>query len=32
MINMSLEGFVEYKRREFCNNIKCSVQMELNKL
>ena len=29
---MSLEGFVEYKRREFCNDIKCSVQMDLNKL
>lgn len=29
---MSLEGFVEYKRREFCNDIECLVQMELNKL
>jgi len=29
---MSLEGFIEYKRREFCNDIKCPVQMELNKL
>jgi len=29
---MSLEGFVEYKRREFCNDVKCPVQMELNKL
>ena len=28
---MSLEGFIEYKRREFCNDVKCSVQMELNK-
>jgi len=28
---MTLEGFVEYKRREFCNDIKCPVQMELNK-
>jgi len=28
---MSLEGFIEYKRREFCNDIRCSVQMELNK-
>ena len=27
---MSLEGFIEYKRREFCNDVKCSVQMELN--
>jgi len=29
---MSLEGFVEYKRREFCNDVKCPVQMELNRL
>ena len=29
---MSLEGFVEYKRREFCKDVKCPVQMELNKL
>jgi galactose-1-phosphate uridylyltransferase len=27
---MSLEGFAEYKRREFCNNVKCPVQMKLN--
>jgi len=32
MIKMSLEGFIEYKRREFCNDIECPVQMELNKL
>jgi len=30
-MNMTLEGFVEYKRREYCNDVKCSVQMELNK-
>ncbi len=29
---MSLEGFIEYKRREFCNDIECPVQMQLNKL
>jgi len=29
---MSLEGFSEYKRREFCNAVKCSVQMKLNSL
>jgi len=29
---MSLEGFTEYKRREFCNDVKCPVQMELNRL
>ena len=29
---MPVEGFIEYKRREFCNDIKCPVQMELNRL
>jgi len=29
---MSLEGFTEYKRREFCNDVKCPVQMKLNSL
>ena len=29
---MSLEGFIEYKRREFCNDVKCPVQMELKNL
>lgn len=24
------EGFIEYKRREFCKDVKCPVQMELN--
>jgi len=24
------EGYVEYKRREFCKDIKCPVQLELN--
>ena len=28
---MVLEGFTEYKRREYCNDIKCPVQTELNK-
>jgi len=28
---MSLEGFTEYKRREFCNDVKCPVQTALNK-
>jgi hypothetical protein len=27
---MSIEGYVEYKRREFCNDVKCPVQMLLN--
>jgi len=29
---MSTEGFTEYKRREFCNDVKCPVQMQLNNL
>ncbi|MCW4054130.1 MAG: hypothetical protein NWE84_04320 [Candidatus Bathyarchaeota archaeon] len=28
---MSLKGFVEYKRREFCNDVKCPLQVELNR-
>lgn len=28
---MAIEGFTEYKRREFCNDVKCPVQRELNK-
>ena len=27
---LPLDGFVEYKRREFCNDVRCPVQMELN--
>jgi hypothetical protein len=29
---MTLEGFIEYKRREFCNDVNCPVQVELNRL
>jgi len=29
---MTLEGFVEYKRREFCRDVKCPVQVQLNSL
>ena len=29
---MSIEGFVDYKRREYCNDVNCQVQVELNKL
>jgi hypothetical protein len=25
------EGYVEYQRREFCNDIQCSVQLLLNR-
>lgn len=27
---MPLEGFTEYKRREFCKDVKCPVQVKLN--
>jgi hypothetical protein len=27
---MSVKGFTEYKSREFCNDVQCPVQMELN--
>ncbi len=26
-----IEGFVEYKRREYCNDVKCPVQMMMNR-
>ncbi len=26
-----IEGFVEYKRREYCNDIKCPVQVVMNR-
>jgi hypothetical protein len=29
---MTAEGFAEYKRREFCKDVKCAVQIELNNL
>jgi len=32
MRKMSMEGFTEYKRREFCNEVQCPVQMKLNQL
>jgi hypothetical protein len=27
---MSIKGYVDYKKREFCNDVKCPVQLELN--
>lgn len=27
---MPIAGYVDYKRREFCNDVKCSVQLKLN--
>jgi hypothetical protein len=29
-IHMNPEGFTEYKRQEFCNDVACPVQKELN--
>jgi hypothetical protein len=28
---MTLEGYVEYQRREFCKDVKCPIQTELTK-
>jgi hypothetical protein len=27
---VNIDGYVEYKKREFCNDVKCPVQLELN--
>ena len=27
---MAIEGYLEYQRREYCNDIECPVQMLLN--
>jgi hypothetical protein len=27
---MSIEGYVDYKRREFCKDVRCPVQLELD--
>jgi hypothetical protein len=27
---MSIEGYVEYKKREFCKDVKCPVQLALD--
>jgi len=32
MRKISLEGFTEYKRREFCSDVQCPVQIRLNQL
>ena len=29
-MKMKPDGYVEYKRREFCKDVKCPVQIELN--
>ena len=28
---MSIEGYIDYQRREYCKDIKCPIQMELDK-
>ena len=28
---MAPEGYVDYKRREFCKGVQCPIQIELNK-
>lgn len=27
---MSILGYIDYKKREFCNDVKCPVQLKLN--
>ena len=27
---MPIDGFIEYKRREYCNDIKCPIQVIMN--
>ncbi len=27
---MSIKGYVDYKRREFCKDVRCPVQLELD--
>ena len=29
---MTIEGYVEYKRREYCKDVECPVQLKLNAL
>jgi hypothetical protein len=27
---MPIKGYADYRKREFCNNVKCPVQLQLN--
>lgn len=27
---MAIEGYIEYQRREFCKDVQCPVQLDLN--
>jgi hypothetical protein len=29
---MSVDGYIDYQRREYCNDISCPTQVELNSL
>ena len=29
---MSIEGYIDYQRREYCKDVECPVQMELDAL
>jgi hypothetical protein len=29
---MSLDGYIDYQRREFCKDVRCPVQVDLNAL
>ena len=29
---MSIEGYIDYQRREFCKDVRCPVQMDLDAL
>ncbi len=28
---MSIDGYIDYQRREFCQDVRCPVQMDLNR-
>lgn len=27
---MAIDGYIEYKRREYCKDVKCPVQLQMN--
>ncbi len=29
-VHMSISGYIDYQRREFCKDIKCSIQLDLD--
>ena len=30
-IYMSIKGYIDYQRREFCKDVQCQIQLDLNK-